>query len=87
MKFYFTYGRDHRPFNAGWTEVIAPDIDTARALFLVFHPPTDGPWIPCAGIYDEEQFQSTSMARKGSFGKRCVERITYERVVDDDAES
>lgn len=84
MKFYFTYGRDHRPFNSGWTEVIAPDIDTAGALFRIFHPPTDGDLLPCAGVYDEERFQGTSMAGpKGNFGKRCVERITYERMEDD----
>ena len=33
-----------------------------------------------AGIYDEDTFMKTRMAQtpEGNFGKRCVERITFE---------
>lgn len=38
-KFYFTYGLDDtQPFKGGWTEIIAPDVNTACAVFRIFHP-------------------------------------------------
>lgn len=80
MKFYFTYGYDHRPYNGGWTEVIAPDISTAVALFKAIHPPKDGDLLPCAGVYTEEQFQRSSMAGpKGNFGQFCHEVISIQK--------
>lgn len=80
MKYFFTYGYDHRPFNAGWTEVIAPDMGTACALFKAIHPATESGLLPCAGVYTEEQFNRTSMAgAKGNFGQFCHETISFHK--------
>lgn len=80
MKVIFTYGRDHRPYNAGWTEVEAPDMKTACALFQAIHPDDESGFLSCAGVYTEEQFQRTSMAGpKGNFGQFCHETISFHK--------
>ena len=80
MKFYFTYGYDHRPYSGGWTEVIAPDIETAVALYKAIHPPKEGDVLPCADVYDEEAFSHTIMASsKGNFGQFCHEVISIQK--------
>ena len=38
MKYYFTYGTDGQPFVGGWTEVEAPNVNLACAVFRAVHP-------------------------------------------------
>lgn len=80
MKFYFTYGlTELQPFQGGWTEVEAPDINAAIKLFRFFHPDRTEGVVNCASIYTEEQFRNSCMAGgKGCFGKFCRERISRE---------
>lgn len=75
-RFYFTYGSEGQPFCGGWTEVIAPDFESACSLFRALHPCKDGDFLNCAGVYDNELFKKTSMFEGGNFGKRCWETIT-----------
>ena len=74
--FYFTYGTSESfPFSKGWTEVIAPDKDTAIKLFNILHKPR----FDCTNasfIYSEEEFKETSMFKEGNLGKFCRERIS-----------
>lgn len=72
MKVYFTFSYDD---GGGWCEVLAEGWDKAVAAFSEKHPPRIGSLIPCAGIYPEDVFLTTCMAKHGNFGKRCVERI------------
>lgn len=78
-RFYFTYGSEGQPFCGGWTEVIAPDFDTAIALFRAYHPDLQDGIMNCAGVYSEERFRKTSMFANGNFGKRCWEKIFVHR--------
>lgn len=66
-KFYFTYGSgsDIQPFQGGWTEVRAENMDQAVGAFRAVHPDKNKT-IVCASIYTEEQFKLTSMYEKGS---------------------
>lgn len=73
-KFYFTYGSDGHDYVGGWTEVEAEDYDKAIKIFCAVHPKRDG-CVACAGIYDEETFQNTTMYENGNFGKFLHERI------------
>lgn len=54
----------------------------AIEIFRMVHPDQPGHEgiVNCAGIYDEDTFAKTRMAQtpEGNFGKRCVERITFE---------
>lgn len=74
-RFYFTYGTDGYAFEGGWTEVLAPDINAACKAFNIVHP-TDG-LVKCAGIYADDEFTETEMYKRGNFGKRCHEVITF----------
>ena len=80
--YYFTYGScdENQPFAGGWTEITAPDEETACALHHAVHP-SDG-FLRCAGIYDEATFKASRMWKEGNFGARCHERITVTRVVN-----
>ena len=76
-KFYFTYGSssDIQPYQGGWTEVKAADMDQAIGAFNAVHP-MKNKTIVCASIYTEEQFKATSMGQKGSnLGAGCRETI------------
>lgn len=78
-KFYFTYGADSRqPFRGGWTEIIAPDFDTAVNTFMTLHPCQDEGILNCCTVYPEAQFKRTEMAQCGNYGKWCHERIRVE---------
>lgn len=81
--FYFTYGSDHWA-QGGWTVVTADNIDQACDIFSAIHPRRDG-FVACAGIYDEQTFIRTKMAKEGNLGKRLVERISIDRFIDPDA--
>ena len=80
-KFYFTYGSEGHPFYGGWTEVEAPDEDTACAAFQAAHPDKHKGFLSCSMVYDEKQFQLTSMYRDGNYGFRCHEKLTFSREV------
>ena len=66
-KFYFTYGSGSstQPFQGGWTEVRAENMDQAVGAFRAVHPDINK-LIVCSSIYTEEQFKATSMAQQGS---------------------
>lgn len=75
-KFYFTYGTDNtQPFKGGWTEVEAPDFDSACAAFRAYHPDKTKGLLNCGGVYSEERFNCTKMHTIGNFGFRCHEKI------------
>ena len=80
-KFYFTYGTSGQPFFGGWTEVEAPDIYAARAVFRIYHPDKTSGLLNCSSCYTEEGFQKTSMYTQpdGNVGRRCHEKITLRR--------
>lgn len=81
-KFYFTYGTDGQPYVGGWTEVEAPNRRFACCVFRMFHPDRTDGLLNCCSVYDEEQFQRTSMyGPGGNFGFRCHETITVGRRV------
>lgn len=71
--YIFTYGSEGQPFQGGWTEVVAPDRETAIRTFLVYHPLKDG-FLPCCSIYTLEEFNKTKMVT-GNLGARCHEYI------------
>jgi hypothetical protein len=79
-KYYFTYGTNNlQPFVGGWTEIEAPDITDACALFRMFHPDRSENTLNCSSVYDESYFVTTSMFKNGSYGFRCHERISVQR--------
>lgn len=81
--FYFTYGTDGQPFVGGWTEITAPDMNTACAVFRVFHPDKIEGIMNCCWVYTEEQFKKTEMAGpSGNFHRFCHEKITVTRTVN-----
>ena len=77
--FIFTYGSKGQPFEGGWTEVLAPDKETAIRTFEVFHPRRDG-FLPCCSVYSLEEFKQTSMVT-GNLGARCHEHIMVMRTL------
>lgn len=88
-KFYFTYGSEGHPFNGGWTEIDAPDDDTACAVFRAFHPDGYDGMGMCCSILDEDGFAHTKLPERGNLGRRCHETITLTRTLyteDDNGE-
>ncbi len=75
-KYYFTFGYDA---GGGWTEVTADSYYKASEVFKLYHPPFEGDFLPCAGMYSEKEFKKTKMFRDGNFGKREVEYIVLSR--------
>lgn len=83
--FYFTYGLEGQPFIGGWTEIDAPDMETAVKAFRVFHPDKIEGILNCSSVYTKEQFNGTIMSgERGNFGRRCVEKIKIERTLPDE---
>lgn len=81
-KFYFTYGTDGQPFYGGWTEVVAPNMDIAVAVFRMYHPDKIEGIVNCSTIYTEEEFKKIRMAGPdGNFHRFCQEIITVTRKV------
>ena len=78
--YVFTYGSEGQPFVGGWTEVMAPDEETAVRIFEAFHPPVRGNLIPCASIYTLDEFKETKMVM-GNLGARCHESIIVLRTL------
>lgn len=82
-KFYFTYGTSGQPFVGGWTEIEVPDAHVAAALFRAYHPDKTEGLLNCSSVYTQEQFEKTEMwGPDGNFGRRCHERITVTRVIN-----
>ena len=81
-RFYFTYGTEGQPYHGGWTEIEAPDANSACALFRAYHPDNTEGLLNCSSVYSEDAFFKTGMARSGNFGARCHERIAVTRVVN-----
>lgn len=82
-KFYFTYGVEGHPFYGGWTEIEAPNMNAACALFRALHPDKTEGLLNCCSVYTEEMFRRTAMnGPDGNFGFRCHERITVTRVIN-----
>lgn len=76
-KYYFTYGTTrHQPFYGGWTEIDAPNMALACAVFDLQHPSKSGGRLNCADVYAEKMFVETQMAETGNFGHKCREKIT-----------
>lgn len=85
MKFYFTYGTtDNMPFIGGWTEIEAPDRETACKVFRLFHPDKIKGLLNCSSVYDEKAFKDTCMAKVGNFNYFCHERISLTRELLDE---
>lgn len=82
--FYFTYGTDGQPFVGGWTEIEAPTMEVACALFRAYHPDKEKGLLNCSSVYTTAWFEKTRMnGPDGNFGRRCHERITVTRVLND----
>lgn len=83
-KFYFTYGSDERfLFQYGWTEVEAPDYETARSLFQYYHPDRN-PEAQYADVYTEDEFFYYTMTYMQGYRRHhCHERITLMRELPD----
>lgn len=80
-QYFYTYGsHSEQPFNGGWTEVIAPDRQTADRLFVAVHPCRTAGILDCAWVYDEEAFAKTKMPKEGNFNAYCQEIIAVRRV-------
>lgn len=80
--FYFSYGSEGHPFYGGWTEVDAPDENTACAVFRAVHPDKINGMLNCCAVYSEKEFKRTCLAGpNGNFGRFCHERITLQREV------
>lgn len=82
MLFYFTYGTDDSmPYRKGWTEVNAPDENTAVTVFRAFHPDRNPGCVNCSSIYSEEEFKKTQMFKEGNFHVFCHESINVTREI------
>ena len=82
-KYYFTYGTAGHPYSGGWTEVVAPDMDTACNMFNAVHPGKYG-LLNCAAVYTESQMKNTTMYENGNFGVKCREIITINIMEEQD---
>ena len=76
-KYYFTDGSGVMPFQGGWTEVFADDVEKAIAAFQIYHPNKNG-CINCCCVYPQEEFERGDMFKNGNFGKKCWEVICLE---------
>lgn len=84
QKFYFTYGAssEGQPFSGGWTEVEAPNEETACAAFCLVHPSRTPGVMDCDSVYSERDFADTGRELPhGNFGQGCHEviRLTVDR--------
>lgn len=80
MTYYFTFGNGEEcPYHGGWTEITAPDRETAIGLFRGLHPDRSEGIINCCSVYSESEFFRTGMWMHGNFGHREWEKIIYWR--------
>ena len=73
--FYFSFGanKDY-PFQEGWVEVKAADLEQAKALFRSHFPDKRPGLLNCAFVYTAQEWQQTSMA-KGAPSQICHQII------------
>lgn len=82
-KYYYTFGMDERfPFQGGWTEVIADDINNAHAVFRRKHPDRTPGILNCSDYYTEQQFRKSEMYGNGNLGRKCLEVLFAEEAQD-----
>ena len=81
-KYYFTYGTEGHPYYGGWTEIVAPDMETACNLFMAVHPCKHGNFLNCSSVYTEYEMKKTTMYKNGNFGTKCREIITIKFMED-----
>lgn len=75
-KFYFTYGSDERfPFQNGWTEVHAENIEQAKTLFRAVHLDRTPGLLNCSWVYSQDTFEKSKCFKNGNFGAHCHEVI------------
>ncbi len=84
QKFYFVYnGLYAYPYDGGWVEVIAENIEQAKSIYgVIFGTNSDGS-ANYADVFTEEEFIKTAMFRDGILGAKCHEVISMQRVVKD----
>lgn len=87
-RFYFIYGdnptaesyAENQPYKGGWTEVIAPDANTAWDLFNAVHPPVRATNAQrFATIMNDDDFFSSPISKRGNKGEFCQEVIEVRR--------
>ncbi len=91
--FYFTYGQGepedtHQAYKGGWTEVEAETPAQSIEAYKIFHPLTDGGFLPCCGVACTQEYMSEpnmfcpgGMLKEGNGGYFCHDRITIRREV------
>lgn len=72
QKFYFTFGRNPLyPYQGGWVEIIAENIQQAQAIFRAIYPNRPGSTaLNYAFHYTEQQFAKSGML-DGNLGAKC----------------
>lgn len=62
-EYFFLYADSPRyPYKAGWTRVLAPNLDIAHKLFNAFHPAEIEGLTNCAAVYDGDTFRQTNIS-------------------------
>lgn len=80
--FYFAYNTSEQyPFVGGWTEVRAPDKETAIAAFRAVHPDVKKDTVNCSAIYNETDFLHKFLF--GNFGAYCHEVIDLTAIANE----
>lgn len=75
--YYFTYGPEGI-FEGGWSEIEAPDKNTAIRLHALVHGLSIAGLGRYAECYSRHEFMETTMFKKGeNFNNACVERISF----------
>lgn len=80
-EYFFLYADSPRyPYKAGWTRVLAPNLDIAHKLFNAFHPAEIEGLTNCAAVYDGDTFRQTSIFSTGNYGEYEHETLTAHRM-------
>ena len=80
-EYFFLYADSSRyPYKAGWTRVLAPNLDIAHKLFNAFHPAEIEGLTNCAAVYDGDTFRQTSIFSTGNYGEYEHETLTAHRM-------
>lgn len=80
-EYFFLYADSKRyPYKAGWTRVLAPNLNIAHKLFSAFHPEEIEGLTNCAAVYDGDSFRQTNIFTTGNYGEYEHETITVSRL-------
>ena len=72
-KWFYTYASSsHFPFQSGWTEVFAADVNQANQTFRDVHQDITPGYLNCSFVYSQDQFPM-DMATSGNYGSRVQE--------------